>query len=129
MTVRDLPRRAAPLRLPLLAVILAATDMALGFVYLLEPRARTLSPALTAARDLFPLWAWGALILAAGFVAVVGIGVERHPTIAMSVGGGWHMFFTLGLIWSAWHDSTAGLAGCVIFASFTTLHFLAARQR
>ena len=118
-------------RLPVLSVILAATDMALGMVYLLEPRARTLSPSLSAAREIShdQIWVWGALILITGFVAVLNIGWSRHPTVMMSVAGGWHMLFTFSLIWAAWHDSSANLAGCVIFSSFTVLHFLAARQR
>lgn len=113
----------------MLAVILAATDMALGAVYILEPHARALGPALAGARELWPIWIWGLIVLAFGFTAVIEINNDRHPTLSMSAGAGWHVVFTGGVIWSAFHQPAAGLGGCVIFFSFTVLHLLAARQR
>lgn len=116
-------------RLPLLATILAATDMALGIVYVLEPRTRLTSPALATAKELWPMWVWGVLILLAGLVAVLAIGWAHHPTVMMSIGAGWHFFFTTSLFWSVVRDEHANAAGVPIFLSFTVLHLLAARQR
>lgn len=109
--------------------VFATTDLVLGTAYLLAPRSRTLGPALATAREVLPIWAWGAMIFAVGFAAVVAIGHHKPPVYAMSAGAGWYVVFAGGTIWSALHDTTAGVGGSVLFTSLAVCHLLAARQR
>lgn len=130
VSIRNLPHRLQTLwRSVDVVPILAVTDVGLGTAYVLEPRSRALGAALATAREVMPIWAWGAIILTIGVASVLAISHRRPPILSMSFGAGWYVVFAGGTVWSAVHDSTAGLGGCVLFTSAALLHLVAARQR
>lgn len=120
-----------PLRLlvPPVTVILTAVDMGAGTVLIVGPPLRLSAPSFTVAKQVMPMWAWGALILTIGFVAVVTVALGDHPGLMLSMGAGWFGFFCISLALSAAKDNTAGLLGCVFTAGFLLLHIGAAVRK
>ena len=107
----------------------AAFMVVMGVGFLTAPDARFSSPAFRPALALADESAWGALILAAGLVLVVGI-VGRHHRLRIvgySVAAVWSLFFAFTLAWAVAQDDRVAFTGAVVYAFVGALMLTLAR--
>lgn len=121
--------KLAPLRRPLIPVVLGATDLALGILLVAEPISRVSAPSFSAAQSVAPMRAWGAVLLVLACLIIVRTAMDRHSGYSLSLAAGWHAFFVVALASAAIQNPKAGLTGGAIYTSFVVLHLLAAWRK